>query len=1095
MLPTKLLIANRGEIAIRLIRAAAELGIKTVAIHTDDDTASLHTRKADEVHSIGGHGPRGYLDGDKIIAVAKAAGCDAIHPGYGFLSENAAFAATCIGAGLNFVGPRPEILELFGDKAQARQQAKQAGLPLLPGSEKALSVAEVRDFFATLGAGAAIAIKAIAGGGGRGIRIVHSLAEVDEAYARCASEAQAAFGNGDVYVEQFLPQARHIEIQIIGDGSGAVTHLGERDCSIQRRHQKIVEITPAPNFPVKLRNRIIKAAVDLASSVKYNNIGTFEFLVDASDLNDDSQFAFMEANPRLQVEHTITEEISGVDLVETQLRLAGGAMLADLNINGDGSINRHASAMQVRINMESVNADGSTAPAGGTLSAFEMPSGKGIRVDSYGYVGYRSNPAFDSLLAKLITCRAQGSFDELVAKTYRALGECRIDGVATNIEFLQDLLLAPAFVAGGFTTSFVDEWASQRASDAKHPRRYFEHAKAGEAAAHSVRQATPEGCVAVVAPMLGSVVAVAVQAGDAVAPGQLLAVIEAMKMEHEVRATAHAIVRDVLSTAGAPVLLDDPMFFVEETGATDATAQAVTAIDLDHVRHDLGEVLERHRRALDAARPDAVAKRHAKGQRTARENVADLCDPGTFVEYGALAIANQRSRRSVEELIEKSPADGIVTGIGSINGEMFGDPISRCAVLAYDYTVFAGTQGNRNHLKTDRLVHIAMEGKLPLVLFAEGGGGRPGEDSGDYGDTFAIFAQLSGLVPMVGIVAGRCYAGNAALLGVCDVIIATQDSNIGMGGPAMIEGGGLGVYRPEEIGPIDVQTRNGVVDIAVKDEAEAVAVAKKYLGFFQGCVDDWEIHDQRELRHVVPENRLRAYDIRRVIELIADVDSALELRRDFGTTIITTLARIEGRPIGIIANNPAVLGGAIDSDGSDKAARFMQLCDAFDLPILNLCDTPGIMVGPEVEKTALVRHSSRMFLVGTNITVPNFTIIVRKTYGLGGIAMTGGALRYNTFTVGWPTGEFGPMGLEGAVRLGYRNELAAIEDAVERRKYFDEMVENQYQRGKALKLANAFGIDDCIDPADSRFWIANILSSLRPPAPRDGKKRPFIDAW
>src|SRR5690606_13293709 len=367
--------------------------------------------------------------------------------------------------------------------------------------------------------------------------------------------------------------------------------------------------------------------------------------------------------------------------------------------------------------------------------------------------------------------------------------------------------------------------------------------------------------------------------------------------------------------------------------------------------------------------------------------------------------------------------------------------------------------------------------------------------SGDYGDTFAIFAQLSGLVPMVGIVAGRCYAGNAALLGVCDVIIATQDSNIGMGGPAMIEGGGLGVYAPEAIGPIDVQTRNGVVDIAVKDEVEAVAAAKKYLAFFQGRIDDWEVHDQRELRHVVPENRLRAYDIRRVIELIADVDSTLELRPVFGTTIITTLARIEGRPLGIIANNPAVLGGAIDSDGSDKAARFMQLCDAFDLPILNLCDTPGIMVGPEVEKTALVRHSSRMFLVGTNITVPNFTIIVRKVYGLGGIAMTGGAMRYNTFTISWPTGEFGPMGLEGAVRLGYRNELDAIDDPVERKKYFDEMVENQYQRGKALKLANAFGIDDCIDPADSRFWVANILASMRPPAPREGKKRPFIDSW
>jgi acetyl/propionyl-CoA carboxylase alpha subunit/acetyl-CoA carboxylase carboxyltransferase component len=1092
MLPTRLLIANRGEIAIRISRAAGELDIETVAIHSEDDANALHTRKADLVREIKGRGPRAYLDGGQIIAIARETGCDAIHPGYGFLSENAAFAAECARAGLIFVGPRPEILDLFGDKTRARRQAEQAGVPLLAGTDRAVSVAEARDFLGALGAGGAMAIKAVAGGGGRGIRIVRGIDEVEEAYARCTSEALAAFGSGDVYVEQFLPCARHIEIQILGDGSGAATHLGERDCSIQRRHQKIVEITPSPGLPPALRERIIEGALKLAASVRYDNIGTFEFLVDATDLNDASTFAFIEANPRLQVEHTITEEVSGVDLVEAQLRLAGGAALAELGI--DGALNRNAWAMQLRINMERVDTDGATAPAAGTLTAYDMPSGRDIRVDGYGYGGYRTNPAFDSLLAKLIVRRGQGGFDELVAKTYRALGECRIEGVDTNLGLLQDLLLAPDFVAGNFTTAFVDQWARQRAA-VEHPRRFFESTTAGAADAKRAAAVAPEGTVAIAAPMLGTVVAVQVGAGDTVASGQLLAVIEAMKMEHEVRATAPAVVREVRIAPGDPVLLGDALFFAEETEAAAGSVHTEATIDLDHIRADLAQVLERHRLAHDEARPKAVVRRHARGQRTARENVADLCDPGTFVEYGALTVANQRSRRTLAELIEKSPADGMVTGIGSVNGELFGDPVSRCAVLAYDYTVFAGTQGNRNHLKTDRLVHIALDGKLPLVLFAEGGGGRPGEDSGDYGDTFAIFAKLSGLVPMIGIVAGRCYAGNAALLGVCDVIIATRDSNIGMGGPAMIEGGGLGVYAPEEIGPIDVQTRSGVVDVAVRDEAEAVAVAKKYLAFFQGRVDDWETHDQRELRHIIPENRLRAYDIRRVIETLADVDSTLELRRDFGTTIIITLARIEGRPLGIIANNPAVLGGAIDSDGADKAARFMQLCDAFDLPILNLCDTPGIMVGPEVEKTALVRHSSRMFVVGTNITVPAFTIILRKVYGLGGIAMTSGAFRFNTFTIAWPTGEWGPMGLEGSVRLGYRNELAAIEDPVERKKYFDKMVEREYQRGRALKLANGFGIDDCIDPADSRFWIANILASLRPPAPRDGKKRPFVDAW
>ena len=595
--------------------------------------------------------------------------------------------------------------------------------------------------------------------------------------------------------------------------------------------------------------------------------------------------------------------------------------------------------------------------------------------------------------------------------------------------------------------------------------------------------------------MQGVVVTVNVAPGDRVAAGQLVAVIEAMKMEHEVRAAESGRVHSVLVGPGDGVQAGEAICFVDPFDDAAATEEVGADADLDAVREDLAEVLHRHAVTLDAARPDAVARRRARRQRTARENVADLVDPGTFVEYGPLAVAAQRRRRTLEELIAKSPADGMVTGVGSVNGAQFGDPTSRCAVLAYDFTVFAGTQGLRNHAKTDRLVEVAKQGLLPLVLFGEGGGGRPGEDGGDYGDTFAIFAKLSGLVPMVAIVSGRCYAGNASLVGCCDVIIATRDSNIGMGGPAMIEGGGLGVHRPEDIGPIEVQTANGVVDIAVEDEAEAVRMAKQYLGYFQGSLPTWEEHDQRELRRIIPENRLRVYDVRRVIDTLADVGSVLELRRGFGHGIITALVRIEGRPLGVVANNPAHLGGAIDSDGADKAARFMQLCDAFDLPILSLVDTPGIMVGPEVETTALVRHSSRLFVTGANLTVPCFGILLRKVYGLGGIAMTGGSFKVNTFTVAWPTGEFGAMGLEGAVRLGYREEMDAIADPEERRRYFDQQVAAEYRKGKAVRLANAFAVDDTIDPADSRFWISNIMASLRPPPPRTGKKRAAIDAW
>jgi acetyl-CoA carboxylase carboxyltransferase component len=458
-----------------------------------------------------------------------------------------------------------------------------------------------------------------------------------------------------------------------------------------------------------------------------------------------------------------------------------------------------------------------------------------------------------------------------------------------------------------------------------------------------------------------------------------------------------------------------------------------------------------------------------------------------------LAIAAQRRRRPVEDLVARTPADGLVAGIGTVNGK-------RAIVMSYDYTVLAGTQGLQNHRKKDRLFELADELRLPIVFFTEGGGGRPGDTDGTGVSgldcmAFALFGGLSGLVPLVGVNSGRCFAGNAAILGCCDVVIATADSNIGMGGPAMIEGGGLGVYDPDEIGPMSVQAANGVVDVAVADEAEAVAVAKRYLSYFQGCAEAWDSGDQQRLRTLIPENRMRAYDVRAVIDGLADTDSVLELRQGFAASMVTALVRIEGRPLGLIANNPTHLGGAIDADGADKAARFMQLCDAFDLPILFLCDTPGIMVGPEAEKTALVRHVSRMFVTGASLTVPFFTIVLRKGYGLGAQAMAGGSFKAPVFTVAWPTGEFGGMGLEGAVKLGFRRELEAVEDETERQALFEEMVARMYERGKALNTATYFEIDDVIDPADSRRWVSAALEAAPAPPPRTGKKRPCVDTW
>ena len=507
-------------------------------------------------------------------------------------------------------------------------------------------------------------------------------------------------------------------------------------------------------------------------------------------------------------------------------------------------------------------------------------------------------------------------------------------------------------------------------------------------------------------------------------------------------------------------------------------------------------MLDRQARTLDAARPQAVAARHARGQRTARENIAALCDEGSFSEYGALAVAAQSRRRSAEDLVANTPADGLVTGIGSVNGTLFGADVSRTAVLAYDATVLAGTQGFRNHQKTDRLLHIALQNKLPVVLFAEGGGGRPGDVdmpivAGLFVASFARFARLSGQVPLVGIAAGRCFAGNAALLGCCDVVIATDHSNIGMGGPAMVEGGGLGVFKPEQIGPADVQSKSGVIDVLVADEIEAVAVAKKYLGFFQGRATEWVAPDSGALRQVVPQNRLRVYDIRGALHALCDSGSVLELRAGFGLAVVTALARIEGRSVGVLASNPQHLGGAIDAAAADKAARFMQLCNAHGLPMVSLIDTPGFMVGPAVEAQAQVRHVCRMFVTGAALRVPFFSVVLRKGYGLGAMAMAAGGFHVPDAIVAWPTGEFGGMGLEGAVRLGWRKELAAARVGAERDALFQQLLARQVEAGGALNMAATLEIDAVIDPADTRAWLARALAGARVRERTVG----FIDPW
>jgi len=618
--------------------------------------------------------------------------------------------------------------------------------------------------------------------------------------------------------------------------------------------------------------------------------------------------------------------------------------------------------------------------------------------------------------------------------------------------------------------------------------------------------------VAVVSPVVGTVAAVRVDVGAVVAPGTRLVVIESMKMEYPVAAEVDGDVAWVGVVPGDQVVVGTVLLRLRsleparlevpgraDAGRSDGTTPSEAGIPGERERPELMAFWRRLAMLADEARPEAVARHRAVGHRTARENVADLVDEGSFEEYGGFVVAAQRARRSLDDLQRSTPADGLIAGIGRVNGDRFPETAA-CGVLAYDYTVLAGTQGQLNHRKTDRLLALVEKLRVPLVLFGEGGGGRPGDTdtttvTGLDTMAFALFGALSGLVPLVGIAAGRCFAGNAALLGCCDVIIATTDASIGMGGPAMIEGGGLGVVAADEIGPVAMQQANGVVDMVVADEAEAVVMAKRYLGFFQGVDDQWRRADQHRLRNALPERRTEVYDVTGLVELLADEGSTLVLRPQFAPGMVTALARIEGRPVGILANNSIHRSGAIDAAGAAKASRFVALCDAFDVPLVSLIDTPGFMVGPAAEAEGLVRQASRMFVVGASTTVPWCAVVLRNAYGLGAQAMAGGSLHAPIRTVAWPTGALGGMGLEGAVRLGFRRELAAVVDPDERQQLFDRLVALAYERGQALEVASVFEIDDVIDPASTRSMIVDMLRAAGKPPPRTGKKRTCIETW
>lgn len=1098
--PLRILVANRGEIAVRIQASIGLLGHVPLGIHTTSEGANaphVLNLPPDQRLQIPGQGASAYLDVDSLIRIAKDAKADAVIPGYGFLSESPVFAQAVQDAGMTWIGPRAETLTLFGDKHTSKEFARRAGVPVLPSTSADASLDEIRDFASKLPKGQALMLKALEGGGGRGIRIVRDLSELQGAYDGCRREARAAFPSDRVFAEPFLPQARHIEVQVVGDGTGLVRAVGERECSLQRRNQKLVELCPSPTLRGRgdLRASIISSALALAAEGKLRSLATMEFLLQGDN------YYFLECNPRLQVEHTVTEEAYGVDLVATQIRLAQGVPLHEA-LGATPDIAPRAS-LQLRINAEKFQSDGSATGTTGTIRALALPTGPGVRVDTAAHApipgvgSYKQGMEFDSLLAKIIL--AGRSYEDTITRAKAALDRLRITGVATNRALLLALCEDPHVASNeGVHTRFVEENAGRLYETATKidAERAAQEAADGpqeeEVSRSSNLPPAGPGEAYVLTHLPGRVVSVAVKEGQEIRKGEEVLIVESMKMEHTVRAAASGKVVKVLAKPGDNFEEGDAVALLSTSdGADDTEAVVEEKIDLDSKPATLQE-LDKVRAQLEDDHPiraKATQRRRDRKYRTARENLAHLVDAGTFVEYGDLALAAQRTRLSGNNLLA-TRNDGVIVGWAKVDGQ-------RTAVVMYDYGVLAGTQGYFHHKKLDRIFHSVLENPAPLVLYAEGGGGRPGDVdtfhtkvAGLNGPSFVLLARINFRgIPTIGVANGNLFAGNAALLGTCDFIIATENpgTSVGMGGPAMIEGGGLGVVKPEDVGPIrSAHLKNGNVDVTVWDEAAATEATKALVGFFHPHAPGPWGKDARLFRHAIPIDRKRAYSMHTILDLLTDDDTPFfELGAHWGNSLITGFLRVKGLTLGVVASNVlSPLGGAIDADSARKASRFLRiLTKTRACHVLAICDTPGFMVGPKAEPEGGLRAFAEYFAAGAGFVDTGgrmFGLTVRKAYGLGAQALLGGSTTIPFSSVAWPTGEFAGMGVEGAIKLGMKKELDAIPDLEQRAKAEQQFIDDMYARGRAINMAQATEIDSVIDPAETRDWLERCLESVEP---------------
>jgi len=1066
------------------------------------------------------------LDAANIVNIAKKEGCWGIAPGYGFLSEDAGFVRLCEDEGIVFIGPSSEQLAQLGNKISAKLLAAEAGIPVLDGTKTVLdrgsSVTDVLIFAKSLGPASKVILKAAAGGGGRGIRIINDNTDeqaIRSAYEACQREAHASFGNGSLFAERYLHGAKHIEVQLLGDGTGEVCHFWERECSLQRRNQKVVEIAPSHSITPRLRRAIIEAAVKLGKAVNLQSLATIEFLVDA----ETEGYYFMEANPRIQVEHTITEQINGIDLVDLQLQVALGRTLPDLCITREPPPPRLTS-IQLRINAESFRQDGTTQPETGTIRQGHFPTGAGVRVETAleGGQNYAVSPLFDSLLAKLIV--TSSSYQSALRLARWAVEETRIVGCRTNQAFLMALLDIQTVREGKSNILTIQEnfetlyCATQQFEDALRAKCDRPSDEATSLVENAAKVERPPGSDELLAQLTGYVLSIKVNEGDKITAGQELVVLEAMKMEHSVRSTYNGVVSKVAVTQGQQVNTGDALLFTNSDGNDSSTNahDLVETEDPETPRPELTELTERQAFLRYASRKEDVAKRHANGYLTGRENIDLLIDENSFIEYGDLVVAAQRKRYPMSHLITRTSGDGIIVGWAKIDSR----PV---ALVIGDYLVLAGTQGNFHHYKLDRIFQSIIDHPAPLVLYAEGGGGRPGDTdklsiAGLKTPSFALLGEIKARgIPSVAVVNGYCFAGNAALLGTCDIVIATKggskdaplrkSTTIGMGGQAMIEGGGLGRFEHDYIGPVDVHMRSGGIDVLVDTEVEAAPLVRKIVALFTHPklpqAKSPYTADPLHLRTAVPpvSSRRRAYDVRRVITLLLDDDSFIELCPEWGLSVLTGFGRVNGHAVAIIASNSSSpLGGAIDVACGAKVNRFFRLLIRLGgMHLLSLCDTPGFMVGPDFERSIEAQgagstyrcfgdwfgNSQEFALLGGRV----LGVVLRNGFGLGAQAMLGGGSLANSMCVAWPSAVFGGMGIEGAVRLAYKKELEAIKDLEERKKKEQEMIDFMYSEGKALNMATAAEIDSVIDPATTRQWLEQMIEVLPERVPKYIKAR------